>query len=225
MTSLTTAAAAGLVAAALGLAVSGCSTATETRTADETSAATSAAAAAADAGDRVTLNRYIEDNDIAEYPIKPGDPGTPEIDFPIPPDWRIVRDEKPDWAYGAIVYDKAVDPDKPPFIYAIGVKLTGDADPAKILEYAPGQLNDFPQFTALGEPETDSLGGFEAIDYVGTYVRDGEPWAVGQQTVVIPGKDALFVLQLNAQAPQGQEDVVIDAFKIISEQTKITVPA
>jgi hypothetical protein len=224
MKSLTTAATAGLLAAVLGLTVAGCSTATETRTAEETSAA-QAAATDADAVDRVTLNRYIEDSEIAEYPIKPGDPGTPEIDFPIPPGWRIAGDEKPDWAYGAIIYDEAVDPDDPPFIYAIAVKLTGDADPAKILEYAPGQLNDFPEFTPLGEPETNSFDGYDAIDYIGTYVLDGETRAVGQRTIVIPGKDELFVLQLNAEAPEGQEDVVVDAIKIIADQTTITLPA
>jgi hypothetical protein len=32
------------------------------------------------------------------------------------------------------------------------------------------------------------------------------------------------VLQLNAVALEGQEDVVIDAAKVIDEQTKITVP-
>ncbi len=220
MKSLTTAATAGLLAAVIGLTTVGCSTATETRTAEETSAA-----AAADADERTTLNQYIEDKDISEYPIKPGEAGTPEIDFPIPADWRVAGDEKPEWAYGAIIYDKAKDPDNPPFIYAIGVKLTGDADPAKILEYAPGQLNNYPEFKAVSGPKKDSLGGFDAINYVGTYVKEGETHAVGQQTIVIPGKDELFVLQLNAEAPQGQEDVVLDAFNVISEQTKITAPA
>ncbi len=223
MTSLMTATTAGLVVAVLGLAAVGCSTATDTTTAGETSTAATTATVA-DAGDRITLNEYIDANEIDEYPIMPGDPGTPEVDFPLPPDWRVAGDEKPDWAYGAIIYDKAVDPGEPPYMYAIGVKLTGDVDPAKILEYAPGQLNDFPEFEALGEPKANSLGGFEAVDYVGTYVRDGEPWAVGQRTVVIPGKDALFVLQINAEAPQAQKDVVVDAIKIISEQTEITVP-
>ena len=45
---------------------------------------------------------------------------------------------------------------------------------------------------------------------------------VAQKTVVVPGKDALFVLQLNAVAPDGQQDVILDAAKLIDEQTKIT---
>jgi hypothetical protein len=41
---------------------------------------------------------------------------------------------------------------------------------------------------------------------------------------VIPGKDgAIFVLQLNADAPKDQGQVVRDAAKVINAETKITV--
>ena len=170
-----------------------------------------------------SLHQYIVDNKIAEVPFKPDEPGAPQIDFPLPPDWSPAGDRTPDWAYGAIVYDKAEDPQNPPFMYAIASKLTGDVDPAKILEYAPGQLNELPDFKAIGAPERSMLSGFDSIDYVGTYVRDGESRAVGQQTIVIPDDDALFVLQLNGEAPKGQEQIVIDAATIIREQTTIAL--
>ena len=54
---------------------------------------------------------------------------------------------------------------------------------------------------------------------------EGQKRAVGQQTIVIPGKDAVFVMQLNAESPQGQEQPVVDAIKLIREQTKITLPS
>lgn len=57
----------------------------------------------------------------------------------------------PGSAYGAIVYDKAPDPENPPFMYAIASKLTGNVDPAKILELAPGQLNELPGSSSRGE--------------------------------------------------------------------------
>lgn len=173
-----------------------------------------------------TLNDYIVDNKISEVPFKKGDPGSPVIDFPFPPDWRLAGDKTPEWAYGAIIDDKAVDPNDPPYMYAIASKLTGEVDPEKILEYAPGQLNELPQFhTAEGAPERSKFAGYDSVTYVGTYVRDGEARAVGQQTIVIPGKDALFVLQLNGEAPKGQEQVLIDVAKLLREQTKITLPS
>ena len=69
------------------------------------------------------------------------------------------------------------------------------------------------------------MGGYDAIDYVGTYVWEGKPRAVGQQTIVIPGKDALFVLQLNGEAPEWQEQAVIDAAHLIRERTTIALPS
>lgn len=230
MMKTTTAAVAGLAAAALSLTLVGCGSATKTAEspASEEKAAgatTSSAIAAPEEMRNRTLNQYITDNKIAEVPIKPNEPGTPKVDFPFPPDWVPAGDRTPEWAYGAIYYEKAVDPENPPFLYAIASKLTGDVDPAEIIELAPGQLNDLPEFTPIGEPERGKVGGFDAIDYVGTYVWEGKTRAVGQQTIVIPGKDAVFVLQLNGEAPEGQEQAVIDAARIIQEKTTITLPS
>ena len=173
-----------------------------------------------------TLNKYIVDNKIAEVPFKPGDPGSPKINFPFPPDWRSAGDRTPDWAYGAIVYDKAKDPSDPPFLYAIGSKLTGNVDPEKILEYAPGQLNELPEFKQIGgEPDRSKFSGYDSITYTGSYVWEGQQRVVGQQTIVIPGKDGLFVLQLNGEAPAGQGEVVIDAVALIRDKTTITLPS
>jgi hypothetical protein len=173
----------------------------------------------------ITLHQYIVDNKIAEMRFTRGDPGTPKIEFPFPPGWSNAGDRTPDWAYGAIVYDKPQNPEDPPYMVAIASKLPGDVDPAKILQYAPGQLNKLPDFTPFHDPERDSLSGFEAMDYAGTYVRKGKPRVIGQQTIVVPVKDALFVLQLNADAPEGEKQSVIDAATFIAENTKISLPS
>lgn len=235
MTKATTAAGAAI---AVSIALAGCAPTTEHAS---TVAATpptiwTGAPAPADSGEGghggmaqpaegVNLHQYIVDNNLAEVPFKKDEPGTPKINFPFPPDWSGAGDRTPDWAYGAIVYDKAPDPSDPPFMYAIASKLTGNVDPEKILEYAPGQLNELPQFKPREAPFRDKVGGYDAIDYVGTYVWEGQARAVGQQTIVIPGQDGLFVLQLNGEAPKGQEQAVIDAAKLIREQTKITLPS
>ncbi|MEV0671914.1 LpqN/LpqT family lipoprotein [Mycobacterium sp. NPDC050441] len=214
---------AGLVAAGVGISLVGCGT--DTKTEPTTSAATTTSAAAERpniSGPNETINDYIAENKIAETPFKPDEPGTPDFDFPFPPDWSPAGDKTPDWAYGAIVYDKPTDPADPPAIIAIASKLTGNADAAEILEYAPGMLKNLPDYKSLMDPEKATLGGFEAIRSAGTYTHNGKLRVIAQKTVVIPGNDALFVLQLNADAPEGQKDVVIDAAKVIDEQTKIT---
>ena len=173
-----------------------------------------------------TLNQYIVDNKIAEIPFKKGDAGAPTIEFPFPSDWRSAGDQTPDWAYGAILYDKAPDPADPPFMYAIASKLTGNVDPNKILDLASGQLDELPDFkSAGGPPERTKLDGYDAVSYGGTYTWEGKSRAVGQETIVIPGKDALFVLQLNGEAPKGQEQAVRDAAELIRAKTQINVPS
>lgn len=172
------------------------------------------------------LHQYIVDNKIAEVPFRKGEAGAPVIAFPFPPDWRSAGPKTPEWAYGAIVYDKPMDPGDPPFMYAIGSKLTGDIDADKVLELAPGQLDELPDFKPTGgPPRRTTFAGFDAVNYSGTFTREGKSHAVGQETVVIPGKDGLFVLQLNGQAPKGQEQVVLDAAALIREQTQITAPS
>lgn len=216
--------------AALAVAVSvapvGCGSATKTESPSSTSGPTSTNAAGRPRleGPNKTINDYIDENNISETSFKPNDAGTPNIDFPFPPDWSEAGDRTPEWAYGAIVYDKPIDPEDPPAMVAIASKLTGAVDPAKILEYAPGQLLNLPDFKPLGDPEKSTLGGFEAIQSAGTYTYEGKARVIAQKTVVIPGDDALFALQINADAPQTQESVVIDAANIIDEQTTITAP-
>jgi len=175
----------------------------------------------------VTLNQYIVDNKIAEVPFKKGDPGTPTVEFQLPPGWTAAGDQKPDWAYGAIFYEEmgGLKDDDSPYIYAIASKLTGDVDPQKILELAPGQLDELPGFKAIRGPDRTKFDGYDSVDYVGYFMQDGKLRAVGQETIVVPGKDALFVLQLNGEAPRGEEQVVIDAVDLIRIQTQITAPS
>ena len=233
MKKITSAAAAAATAVALTLAMAGCATDTKPDSKSDSMSETKASGVtqtgAPKSGDldveNTTLHQYIVDNNIAEAPFTADEPGTPKVDVPVPPDWRSAGDQTPEWAYGAIVYDKAMDPKDPPFIYAIASRLTGDVDPAKLIELAPGQLNGLPEFKAIGEVDRGKINGFDYVDYTGTYVWEGKTRAVGQQTIVIPGKDAIFVLQLNGEAPEGQEQPIIDAAKLINEQTTITLPS
>ncbi|MGV0875110.1 LpqN/LpqT family lipoprotein [Mycolicibacterium sp. XJ879] len=218
---------AGLFAVTLSLGLVGCGSSTDTAatttpTSAETTAATTTTTPAADEPD--TINDYIVENDIAETPIKPGEPGTPNVDFPLPPQWRDAGDATPDWAYGAILYDHPTDPNNPPDLYAIASKLTGDVDAAKILELAPQQLREMAEFKPLGEPEKTALGGFDAISFAGTYMNDGQERFVAQKTVVMPAADGLFVLQLNGDSLASEQNVVLDAADVINEQTTITLP-
>lgn len=209
----------GAVAASLLLA--GCSAKTETTA--ESTAATSTTTSAAAAAAKKTIADYVAENKIIETAIKQGDPGPPSFQFPMPPGWRAAGNQKPEWAYGAIVYEKATDPADPPFMTAIISRLSGNVEAAKIFEYAPALLQNLPGYEQDGEIQKSTLSGFEAIQFQGSYQRENTRRYIAQKTAVIPEKDgSLVVLQLNADAPLGQDDVILEAAKVIDAETKIT---
>lgn len=219
-------------AIALALSLAGCGSdtktepsKTETTSSEVTTTTTTGAAepttSAQATGPNYTIVDYIKDNGIVETPVKRGDPGAPAIDMPTPAGWEDAGPRTPDWAYGAIVSSDPAFAADPPSITALLSKLTGNVDPAKILEFAPGEIKNLPGFEG-GEPNPDELSGFDATQVGGTYKKDGAVRAIAQKTVVIPGKDGLYVLQLNVDALEDQIGAVIDATSAIDEQTTIT---
>jgi hypothetical protein len=148
------------IAMALAIALSGCGSNTKTEpstsaSASKTTSTTSAKPAPStkpkvaqrdeDAtGPNPTIASYIKDNNIQESPVKRGDPGSPTIDLPVPDGWEPAGEDTPDWAYSAIVYTGPDAGEYTPSIVALVSKLTGNVDPQKIIDLAPGELNNLP---------------------------------------------------------------------------------
>ncbi|HEX9833165.1 MAG TPA: LpqN/LpqT family lipoprotein [Mycobacterium sp.] len=223
-----------ITAVALGLSLAGCGSDTKTdpsatettssEAATTTTTTTSEAAPTTSAqatGPNYTIVDYIRDNNIVETPVKRGDPGAPTIDLPTPPGWEDAGPRTPEWAYGAIVSTDPAFKADPPSIIALVSKLTGNVDPAKILEFAPGEIKNMPGFEG-GEGTPDELSGFDAVQVGGTYKKNGVLRAIAQKTVVIPGQGGLYVLQLNADGLEDQIGALMDATSAIDEQTTIT---
>lgn len=233
MTTLTTFSRAGGTAAAAALALSfalaGCGSDTKS---ESTSSATSssetstseAAPAEEQAGTNETIADYIKQANLTETPVKPGDPGSPTVDWPVPPGWTDAGAQAPAYAYKAIVFtgDQAM-ATNPPTIVAIMSKLSGGADPAKVMEYAPGELKNLPGWDG-GDGKADQLSGFEAYQIGGSYERDGQKRMIAQKTVVIPAGPDLFVMQFNADGTEDQIQPLMDATAAIDENVKITAP-
>ena len=233
----------GLAAAATALAVvlSGCGSDTKTATSssekttasssEKTSTSKSATATKKpkvaprdeDAtGPNETIAGYIKENNIQEAQVRRGDPGSPTIDLPLPEGWESAGTDTPDWAYGAIVYTGPEAEAYTPSVVAIVSKLTGNVDPQKILDLAPGELQNLSGYEPLNEGASSTLGEYPAFQLGGTWVQDGQKKIVAQKTVVIPGSDGLYVLQLNADGLEDQMDIVSAATDAIDSGTTIT---
>jgi hypothetical protein len=231
MTSSLRAGVVAIAAIAIGIGLSGCGSDTKSepsaskQTSSSASATSSKAApttSAQAAGPNKTIVDYIKENDIVETPVHRGDAGAPTIDLPFPPGWEDAGSRTPKWAYGAILASDPAMTQDPPTIIALVSKLAGNVDPAKVLEYAPGEIRNLPGYDGATEGSPSTLGGFDATQIGGTYTKDGVKRAIAQKTVVIPGQDGLYVLQLNADGTEDQMGPLMDATSVIDEQTKIT---
>ena len=231
------------IATTLGLILSGCGSDTKTT---EGSAKTSASAESSEAstsesapkttkpkvaprdevtgatGPNETIASYIEANGIQETPVKRGDPGSPTIDLPFPEGWEDAGADTPEWAYGAIIYTGPEAAEYTPSIVALVSKLTGNVDPQKIIDLAGGELQNLPEYEGWNEGAVSTLGEYPAFQLGGTWVSDGLTKIVAQKTVVIPGADGLYVLQLNADGTEDQADIVSSATDAIDSETTIT---
>jgi len=221
-----------VAAVALGLGLVGCGsdTATESNAQESTSttetttetSAESSAAAPAPAGANKTIVDYIREEGIVETPVKRGAPGSPTIDLPFPPGWQDAGPNAPEWAYSAMLSTDPAFAADPPSIIALVSKLTGNVDPAKILEFAPGEIKNLPEYEGAETGSPSQLGGFDATQLGGLYTKDGVRRAIAQKTVVIPGQDGLYVLQLNADGTEDQMGALMDATAAIDDGTTIT---
>jgi len=212
---------------ALGIGLSGCGSDTKTEesattSATDTTSSEAPTTTAEAAGGPKTIVDYIKENNITETAVNRGDPGAPTIDLPFPPGWEDMGGRTPEWAYGGIVYGDPAMAQDPPTVIAIVSKLTGDVDPAKILEYAPGEIQNLPDFEGPENGKPGTLGGFDATQIGGLYTRDGVNRMIAQKTVLIPTEGGLYVLQLNADGTEEQARPLMDATQDIDDQTTIT---
>jgi hypothetical protein len=218
----------GVAAAVTALAVvlSGCGSSSTNKASNSESTSTTPkvtqTSQASTAGPNPTIADYIKDNNIKETGIKMGDPSAPAVNLPVPDGWKpLSPEEAPDYAYGAMVYTGPEFEKDPPNIVALLSKLTGNVDPQQIIDLAPGELNNLPDYKPGNEGETSTLGDYPAYVLGGTYTRDGATRFIAQKTVVIPNADGLYVLQINVDGPDAAGDVLAAATDKIDSDTTI----
>lgn len=158
-----------------------------------------------------TIADYLKQNNIAPTSVKPGDPNAPEVKLPILPNWRDAGSATPAYAFGAQVDTNPEFSEDPPTIVVVYSKLPTDTDPAEILKLAPNEVRNLPEFNAKfgsgDEPKREKFAGFDSVQFSGAYVRNGIPRLISQKTTVIPGKDGLYLLQINVD---GRDDSITD---------------
>ncbi len=172
-------------------------------------------------GKAKTIQDYFKGNGITATQARPGEPGTPKITLGLPDNWADAGPDTPAWAYGEAFMKDSADPNDPATVDVLLSKLSGEVDQAQIINFAPGELRNLPDYKSLQQPERSTLSGFEAVALGGLYTRDGQERIIAQKTVVIPTEGGVFVLQINADAPKGDAPALQFATGVMDEQAKI----
>lgn len=168
-----------------------------------------------------TIQSYFEENNITVTPVTLGEEGAPAVTFALPRGWSDAGPDTPEGAYGAAFYDASADEEYPTSLVVLLSKLSDDADAGKILEYAPGELQNLPGYKAISKPKASTMSGFDAVQLGGLYTKDGNERIIAQKTVVIPSPNGLYVLQMNVNGPKEEAAVVQEATAVLDEQAKI----
>ncbi len=223
---------------------------TDQATSGDASVAQSAPGATMPDGKYKTIGDYIAESGITSIPVPratdggPGLPGAPVFALGLWPGSTVschsqycadelrglnstagggpslttkIVAERP---YGAVQWESSVDPNDPPTMVVTLNKLTGDVDSSKILEYAPGELKNLPNFESLGEGSSD-LTGYEAVQVAGRYTLDGEVRSIAEKTVIIPESDATYVLRILVESLDGDSDTLARVTATVDQLTVI----
>lgn len=161
------------------------------------------------------------------------DPGAPIITLPMPPNWSDAGAATRSFAYQTIIYRGPGAENYAPSVTALMSKLGPDVDPQKIIDFAPGELNNMPGFVASDPGGMRTIDGHQAFRLAGTWdapAAAGTPELPGvpamqrliaQYTVLIKDRAGLYVLQINVDAAAGQNAAFQQICDAIDRDTKI----
>jgi hypothetical protein len=170
-----------------------------------------------------TIADYLKQNNITPATVKPGDPNAPVVKLPVLPNWRDAGPATPGYAFGALVDTNPDFSEDPPTIVAVFTKLPSGTDPAEILKLAPNEVQNLPgfnpEFGSSKEPTRQKFAGFDSVRFGGSYVRNDIGRLISQTTAVIPGKDGLYVMQINID---GRDDSIVDLVEAGTALDKFT---
>ncbi|MGB8403993.1 MAG: LpqN/LpqT family lipoprotein, partial [Mycobacterium sp.] len=188
-----------------------------------------------------TIATYLHDVNPNLVMTHRHDPGAPIITLPMPEHWVDAGTTTRSFAYQTIVYRGPTTVSYVPSVTALISKLGPGVEPQKIIDFAPGELNNLPGFAAIDRGQMRTIDGRQAFRLSGTWnapVVPATPGTAGapdvpevpamqrliaQYTVVIEDHATLYVLQINVDAAAGQNAIFQQICDAIDQDTKIAI--
>jgi serine/threonine protein kinase len=172
-------------------------------------------------GNYQTIATYLKSNNIPEALVHRNEPGAPAVTLPMPPGWVDAGPQTPAFAYASIVYNGPSAGGYRPSATALISRLGPNADAQKILDFAPGELNNLPGFTATDTGTPGTVDGHKSFQIAGSWNSNGVTKLITQNTVVIQDGTGLYVMQINIDGVADQAEIIKQITEAIDRDTKI----
>jgi serine/threonine protein kinase len=172
-------------------------------------------------GNYQTIATYLKSNNIQESLVHRNEPGAPVVTMPMPPGWADAGPQTPAFAYQSIVYNGPSAGNYRPSATALISRLGPNADAQKILDFAPGELNNLPGFTATDTGTPGTVDGHKSFQIAGSWNSNGVTKLITQNTVVIQDGTGLYVMQINIDGVADQAEIIKQITEAIDRDTKI----
>jgi serine/threonine protein kinase len=172
-------------------------------------------------GNYQTIATYLKSNNIPEVLVHRNEPGAPVVTMPMPPGWADAGPQTPAFAYQSIVYNGPSAGNYRPSATALISRLGPNADAQKILDFAPGELNNLPGFAATDTGTPGTVDGHKSFQIAGSWNSNGVTKLITQNTVVIQDGTGLYVMQINIDGVADQAEIIKQITEAIDRDTKI----
>lgn len=173
-------------------------------------------------GNYQTIATYLKSNNIQESLVHRNEPGAPVVTMPIPPGWVDAGPQTPAFAYQSIVYNGPSAGTYRPSATALISRLGPNADAQKILDFAPGELNNLPGFIATDSGTPGTVDGHKSFQIAGSWNSNGVTKLITQNTVVIQDGTGLYVMQINIDGVADQAEIIKQITEAVDRGTKIS---
>ncbi|MUL68354.1 hypothetical protein BOO86_28055 [Mycobacterium sp. CBMA 234] len=172
-------------------------------------------------GNYQTIATYLKGNNIQESLVHRNEPGAPVVTMPTPAGWADAGPQTPVFAYQSLVYNGPGAGTYRPSATALISRLGPNADPQKIIDFAPGELNNLPGFTATDTGTAGTVDGHQSFQLAGSWNSNGVTKLITQNTVVIQDGTGLYVMQINIDGVADQAEIIKQIAAAIDHDTKI----
>ena len=172
--------------------------------------------------DDSSLSDFLAAHNVSTTQVALNDPSTPAISIPVPPGWLSDSSRQPAWA---ITYSGPDDGGYAMTVVAVLSRIGGGADarvdPQPLADASCNDARHLDSFTPEGQNDSAPFAGSPACTVTGIYSNGRYLARRTHVAVAVHGRNGLYLLAMDADNRQEQQDAMDRALKTIVQRTYI----